>query len=56
MRRLLLFLCIFVTPADFAQESLIDKVDPQNFRRAMAMLGVVGYVLADMPGRLPRGR
>lgn len=34
----------------------LDKVDPQNFRRAMAMLGVVGYVLADMPGTLPRGR
>ena len=30
----------------------LDKVDPQNFRRAMAVLGVMGYVLADMPDRL----
>ena len=34
----------------------LDKVDLQDFRKAMAMLGVVGYVLADMPGKLPRGR
>jgi Zn-dependent M28 family amino/carboxypeptidase len=33
-----------------------DKVDPQDFRKAMALLGVVGYVLADMPSTLPRGR
>lgn len=32
----------------------LDKVDPQNFRKAVAMLGVVGYILADMPERLPR--
>ncbi len=30
----------------------IDKVDPQDFRKAVAMLAVVGYVLADMPERL----
>ncbi|HUP21847.1 MAG TPA: M20/M25/M40 family metallo-hydrolase [Thermoanaerobaculia bacterium] len=30
----------------------LDKVDPQNLRRAIAALGVVGFVLADMPGRL----
>jgi hypothetical protein len=30
----------------------LDKVDIQNFRRAIAMLGVFGYVLADMPDRL----
>ncbi len=30
----------------------LDKIDPQNFRRAVAMLAVMGYVLADMPGRL----
>ena len=30
----------------------LDKVDPQNFRRAIAVLGVMGYVLADMPDRL----
>lgn len=30
----------------------IDKVDPEHFRRAVAMLAVMGYALADMPGRL----
>ena len=30
----------------------LDKVEPQNFRKAMAMLGVMGYVLADAPERL----
>lgn len=30
----------------------IDKVDPEHFRRAVAMLAVMGYTLADMPGRL----
>jgi Zn-dependent M28 family amino/carboxypeptidase len=30
----------------------IDKVDPRDFRSAVAMLAVVGYVLADMPDRL----
>jgi len=34
----------------------LDKVDLQDFRKAVAMLGVVGYVLADMPGTLPRGQ
>jgi len=34
----------------------LDKVDRQDFRKAIAMLGVAGYVLADMPGTLPRGR
>lgn len=34
----------------------LDKVDPQHFRRAIAMLGIMGYTLADMPGRLvPKG-
>jgi carboxypeptidase Q len=34
----------------------LDKVDPQNFRKAIALLGVTGFVLADMPERLvPRG-
>ncbi len=31
----------------------LDKVDPDNFRRAMALLAVMGFVLADMPGTLP---
>lgn len=30
----------------------LDKVDEQNFRKAIAMLAVMSYVLADMPGRL----
>jgi hypothetical protein len=30
----------------------LDKVDPQDLRRATGMLAVMGYVLADMPGRL----
>ncbi len=30
----------------------LDKIDPQDFRKAVAMLAVMGYVLADMPDRL----
>jgi hypothetical protein len=30
----------------------LDKVDPQDLRRATAALGVLGFVLADMPDRL----
>ncbi len=30
----------------------LDKVDPQDFRQSIAILAVMGYVLADMPGRL----
>ena len=30
----------------------LDKVDIQDFRRAIALLAVTGYVLADMPERL----
>ncbi len=30
----------------------LDKVDETEFRKAVGMLGVMGYVLADMPGRL----
>ncbi|MCP3981958.1 MAG: M20/M25/M40 family metallo-hydrolase [bacterium] len=34
----------------------LDKADLQDFRRAIALLGVTSYVLADMPERLvPRG-
>ena len=35
-----------------ARSDTLDKVDPQNLRRAIALLGVTGYVLADMPERL----
>jgi hypothetical protein len=30
----------------------LDKVDPEDFRKNMASLAVMGYVLADMPERL----
>jgi peptidase M28-like protein/PA domain-containing protein len=30
----------------------LDKIEPVNFRKAIAMLAVMGYVLADMPERL----
>jgi hypothetical protein len=30
----------------------LDKVDPQDFRKNVAALAVMGYALADMPGRL----
>ena len=30
----------------------LDKVDLQDFRRCVASLAVMAYVLADMPGRL----
>lgn len=30
----------------------LDKVDPDDFRKNMASLAVMSYILADMPGRL----
>jgi hypothetical protein len=30
----------------------LDKVDPQDFRKNVASLAVMSYVLADMPGRI----
>ena len=30
----------------------LDKVDPEDFRKNVAALAVMGYVLADMPGRV----
>lgn len=30
----------------------LDKVDPQDFRKNIASLAVMSYILADMPGRL----
>jgi hypothetical protein len=35
------------SPAD-----TLDKVDPENLRRAIGALAVMGYILADMPERL----
>jgi hypothetical protein len=34
------------------QADTLDKVEPGDLRRAVALLGVMGYVLADMPERL----
>jgi len=34
------------------QADTLDKVDRESFRKAIALLGVFGYVLADMPDRL----
>jgi Zn-dependent M28 family amino/carboxypeptidase len=33
----------------------LDKVDPEDFRKNVAALAVMGYVLADMPDRLVTG-
>ena len=33
----------------------LDKVSPEDFRKNVAALAVMGYVLADMPGRLAGG-
>jgi len=33
----------------------LDKVDPQDFRKNLASLAVMSYVLADMPGKLATG-
>ncbi len=30
----------------------LDKVNPEDFRKSVAAMAVMGYVLADMPGRL----
>ncbi len=34
------------------QADTIDKVDPDDFRKNVAVLAVLAYVLADMPGKL----
>jgi hypothetical protein len=34
------------------EADILDKVDPDNLRRAMGLLAVMGFVLADMPGTL----
>jgi hypothetical protein len=34
------------------QADTLDKVEPGDLRRAVGLLGVMGYVLADMPERL----
>jgi peptidase M28-like protein len=34
----------------------LDKVDPDDFRKCIATLAVMSYVLADMPGRIAGGK
>ena len=34
----------------------LDKVDPEDFRKNIATLAVMSYVLADMEGRIAGGR
>jgi Zn-dependent M28 family amino/carboxypeptidase len=38
-----------------SEADTLDKVSPEDFRKNMAALAVMGYVLADMPGRLVSG-
>jgi carboxypeptidase Q len=35
-----------------SEADTIDKIDPEDFRRSIAALAVLSYVLADMPERL----
>lgn len=35
-----------------SEADTLDKVEPDNLRRAMGLLAVMGFVLADMPGTL----
>ena len=34
------------------QADTVDKVNPEDFRKNVAVLAVLAYVLADTPGRL----
>ncbi|HYW41776.1 MAG TPA: M20/M25/M40 family metallo-hydrolase [Bryobacteraceae bacterium] len=38
-----------------SEADTLDKVDPEDFRKNVAALAVMGYVLADMPARLSAG-
>ena len=38
-----------------SEADTLDKVDPEDFRKNVASLAVMTYVLADMPGRLASG-
>jgi len=38
-----------------SEADTLDKVNPEDFRKNVAALAVMGYVLADMPGRLAAG-
>jgi len=48
-----------VTEGDYfwyhhTEADTVDKVDPRDLARSVAMMAVMAYVVADMPGRLPR--
>ena len=36
------------------QGDTLDKVDPDELARCVAVMAVMAYVIADMPGELPR--
>lgn len=36
-----------------SQADTLDKVNPEDFRKNTAVLAVMAYILADMPGKLP---
>ena len=38
------------------ESDTLDKVDPEDFRKNVAALAVMSYVLADMPGRIMGSR
>jgi Zn-dependent M28 family amino/carboxypeptidase len=38
-----------------SEADTLDKVSPEDFRKNMAALAVMGYVLADMPDRITAG-
>jgi carboxypeptidase Q len=38
-----------------SEADTLDKVNPEDFRKNVAALAVMGYVLADMPGRITAG-
>ena len=38
-----------------SEADTLDKVNPEDFRKNMAALAVMGYVLADMPGQITAG-
>jgi hypothetical protein len=38
-----------------SEADTLDKVSPEDFRKNVAALAVMGYVLADMPGRITAG-
>ena len=38
------------------ESDTLDKVDPEDFRKNLAALAVMSYVLADMPGRIMGSR